>query len=95
VLEGKTNEPHFVLSSKLTVIGGSKMATVKIKGSWWRPAPDVAAMINRGEDAYHIAPQGTKANVRINGTPVAHRQELKDGDMLEIGKVKMSFGFTE
>src|SRR3989442_258164 len=47
VLSGKTDQKEYVLSSKLTVIGKSEMATVRLRG-WF--APDVAPQINkRGE----------------------------------------------
>jgi len=91
VLEGKTDEPHYLLSSKLTVIGGSKMATIKVKGSLFKSPPDVAAMISKGETSYFIAPQDKKTPVKVNGTEVTHRQELNEGDVIEVAGVKMSF----
>ncbi|HZR27656.1 MAG TPA: FHA domain-containing protein [Terriglobales bacterium] len=91
VLEGKTEEPHYLLSSKLTVIGGSKMATIKIKGSLFKSPPDVAAMISKGETSYFIAPQDKKTPLKINGVEVSHRQELNEGDVIEVAGVKMSF----
>src|SRR6266849_5136005 len=91
VLEGKTDESQYMLSSKLTVIGGSKMATVKLKGSLFKSPPDVAAMISKGETSYFIAPQDRKTPVKVNGAEVAHRQELNEGDVIEVAGVKMSF----
>ncbi len=91
VLEGKTDEPRYLLNSKLTVIGGSKMATIKLKGSLFKSPPDVAAMISKGETSYFIASQDKKTPVKINGTEVAHRQELNEGDVIEVAGVKMSF----
>jgi pSer/pThr/pTyr-binding forkhead associated (FHA) protein len=91
VLEGKTDEPHYLLNSKLTVIGGSKMATIKVKGSLFKSPPDVAAMISKGEVSYFIAPQDKKTPVKVNGTEVAHRQELNEGDVIEVAGVKMTF----
>lgn len=91
VLEGKTDESHYLLSSKLTVIGGSKMATIKVKGSLFKSPPDVAAMISKGETSYFIAPQDKKTPVKVNGAEVTHRQELNEGDVIEVAGVKMSF----
>ncbi|HTC92774.1 MAG TPA: FHA domain-containing protein [Terriglobales bacterium] len=91
VLEGKTEETHYLLSSKLTVIGGSKMATIKLKGSLFKSPPDVAAMISKGETSYFIAPQDRKTPVKVNGVEVSHRQELNEGDVIEVAGVKMSF----
>ena len=95
VLSGKTDEQHYLLSSKLTVIGGSKMATVKIKGSLFRSPPDVAAMISKGETAYFIAPQDKKSHLTVNGVEVTHRQELKEGDVIEVAGVKMNFALQQ
>jgi len=95
VLEGKTDESQYMLSSKLTVIGGSKMATVKLKGSLFKSPPDVAAMISKGETSYFIAPQDRKTPVKVNGAEVAHRQELNEGDVIEVAGVKMSFAMQQ
>lgn len=95
VLEGKTDESHYLLSSKLTVIGGSKMATVKIKGSLFKSPPDVAAMISKGETSYFIAPQDRKTPVKVNGAEVSHRQELNEGDVIEVAGVKMTFAMQQ
>jgi predicted component of type VI protein secretion system len=95
VLEGKTDESQYLLSSKLTVIGGSKMATIKIKGSLFKSPPEVAAMISKGETSYFIAPQDKKTPVKVNGAEVTHRQELNEGDVIEVAGVKMSFGMQQ
>jgi hypothetical protein len=95
VLEGKTDETQYLLSSKLTVIGGSKMATIKIKGSLFKSPPDVAAMISKGETSYFIAPQDKKTPVKVNGEEVMHRQELNEGDVIEVAGVKMSFAMQQ
>ena len=95
VIAGKTDEQHYLLSSKLTVIGGSQMATVKIKGSLFRSPPDVAAMISKGETAYFIAPQDRKSQLKVNGVEVTHRQELKEGDLIEVAGVKMNFAMQQ
>lgn len=95
VLAGKTDEQRYLLSSKLTVIGGSNMATVKIKGSLFRSPPDVAAMISKGETAYFIAPQDRKSHLKVNGVEVTHRQELKEGDLIEVAGVKMNFALQQ
>ena len=95
VLSGKTDEQHYLLNSKLTVIGGSKMATVKLKGGLFHSPPDVAAMISKGETAYFIAPQDRKSRLKVNGVDVSHRQELKEGDVIEVAGVKMNFAFQQ
>src|SRR5437016_1751271 len=95
VLEGKTDESRYVLSGKLTVVGGSKMATIKLKGSWFKHPPDVAAMVSKREDKYFIAPQGQKSGVKVNGTDIAQIQELSEGDVVQVWNVKMAFAWHE
>ena len=47
IRKGKTDRKEYTLQDKLTVVGKSAMATVKLKG-WF--APKAAAQINRRED---------------------------------------------
>lgn len=95
VLEGKTDESRYVLSGKLTVVGGSKMATIKLKGGFFKHPPDVAAMVSKREDKYFIAPQGQKSGVKVNGTDIAQMQELSEGDVVQVWNVKMAFAWHE
>lgn len=95
VLEGKTDAPNYVLSSKLTVVGGSKMATVKLKGSLFKSPPDVAVMISKRDEKYFIAQQDKKAHLRVNGAEPIHQQELHEGDVIEVCGVKLAFSYQE
>ena len=91
VLSGKTDRTEYLLSGKLSMIGKSAMASVKLKG-WF--APDVAAVINKREGSYQIAPSG-KGGARINGQPLAGVQDLREGDLIEIAGVKLQFTYRE
>jgi len=51
VLYGLTDQKEYRMSGKLTVIGHSKMATVRLRG-WFTPS--VAAQINKHEDGYYL-----------------------------------------
>src|SRR5260370_583586 len=53
------------------------------------------AMISKGETSYFIAPQDRKTPVKVNGAEVAHRQELNEGDVIEVAGVKMSFAMQQ
>jgi hypothetical protein len=92
VLDGKTDQPQYVLTGKLIMIGKSDMATIKLKGFF---APKAAAVINRREGKYFVAPAEKSVKVKINEAPVATQQELTDGDILEVGSVKMTFSFGD
>jgi predicted component of type VI protein secretion system len=90
VLHGKTDRKEYVLSSKLTVIGKSQLATVKLRG-WF--APKVAAQISRRDDGYYVG--GADRIPKVNGEPIAAPTRLKDGDLIEVGGVRLNFLFRE
>ncbi|MGZ4812356.1 MAG: FHA domain-containing protein [Terriglobales bacterium] len=92
ILAGKTDQSEYVLAGKLTVVGKSDMASIRLKG-WF--APKVAAVINHREGKYYIAASEKKYKVKINDELIAGQHELKDGDMVEIAGVSMSFSFNE
>jgi hypothetical protein len=92
VLDGKTDHPHYTLSGKLTVIGKSDMASIRLKG-WF--APKVAAVISKRDGKYLIAAQEPKIRVKVNDTEIAGHKELNEGDMIEVAKVKLSFTYTD
>ena len=92
VLDGKTDQAQYVLTGKLIMIGKSDMATIKLKGFF---APKAAAVINRREGKYFVAPAERSVKVKINDAPVQSQQELTDGDILEVASVKMTFSFGE
>ena len=95
VLEGKTDEPTYVLSGKLTVIGGAAQATIKLKGSLFRRPPDVAAIVRKQDNKYFVASQDKKANLKLNGADLDRQQELKEGDTIEVFGVKLNFEYQE
>ena len=89
VLAGNTDQMEYSLTSKLTLIGKSPVASVKLKG-WF--APDVAAVINKLEASYQIAPSGRgRRRTKLNGQPLAGPQDLQEGDLIEVAGVKLQF----
>src|SRR5205823_2208141 len=68
VLAGRTDAKEYVLTNKLTTIGKSAMATIKLRG-WFKP--QMAAQINQRDDGYYIG-SGDKIPV-VNGVPAAAR----------------------
>lgn len=90
VLAGKTNQSEYVLSGKLTVIGRSEMATVQLRG-WFKP--QVGAQIHKREDGYYL---GVGDRIpKINGQSITGSTLLHDGDIVEIGRVKLHFAYPE
>lgn len=92
VLSGKTDQQQYVLTGKLTAIGKSDMASIKLKG-WF--APKLAATISRRDQKYFIAASERNVKVLVNGSPTSGQHELGDGDVVEVAGVKMSFSLGD
>jgi len=91
VKKGKTDQREYILTDKLTVIGKSGMATVRLKG-WF--VPKAAAQINRrGDNSYYVGP-GDKVP-SVNGQPVAHATKLSPGDVIEVAGVELEFVYRD
>jgi pSer/pThr/pTyr-binding forkhead associated (FHA) protein len=91
VIDGKTNQQHYVLSSKLSVIGKSEMASIRLK-KWF--APRTAASIQEGEGGYFIVGAGKNSQIKVNNAQVtAGRKELKAGDVIEVAGITAIFGY--
>jgi pSer/pThr/pTyr-binding forkhead associated (FHA) protein len=90
VLSGSSDQKEYVVTNKLTMIGKSKMATVRLKG-WFKP--QLAAQINQRDDGYYLGP-GDKVP-SVNGAPITGPVRLNDGDLIEICGVRMNFIFRE
>jgi predicted component of type VI protein secretion system len=90
VVEGKTDRPEYQLTNKLTVIGKSKLATVRLRG-WFTPT--VAAQITSRDDGYYIN-SGTQTPV-VNGAIISGQKKLADGDKVGVGKVQFQFTFRD
>lgn len=87
VRRGKTDRSEYTLTDKLTVVGSSAMATVKLKG-WF--APKAAAQINRREDnSYYIGAADKIPSV--NGHPALHPTKLSSGDVIFVAGIEMEF----
>jgi pSer/pThr/pTyr-binding forkhead associated (FHA) protein len=90
VLNGKTDQKEYTLTNKLTVIGKSTMATVRLRG-WFKP--QMAAQINQRDDGFYIGPGDQVPTV--NGSPIHGPTRLNDGDMIQIGGVRLNFIFRQ
>ncbi|HEY6767393.1 MAG TPA: FHA domain-containing protein, partial [Candidatus Sulfotelmatobacter sp.] len=81
----------YVLSSKLNVIGKSKMARIRLK-RWF--APRVAASIHQREDGYFLVRGAKNIQIKVNNAAVTQsQQELKSGDQFEVGGIVARFGY--
>jgi pSer/pThr/pTyr-binding forkhead associated (FHA) protein len=92
VLEGRTDQEQYVLTSKMVMIGKSEMATIRLKGLF---APKTAALISKRENKYFIAASDQKTKLKINGDEVAGQRELNEGDIIEVAGVKAAFSMQD
>ncbi len=92
VLTGKADQREYILTGTLCAIGTSDMATVKLRG-WY--APKVAAIINRKEGRYIIAPSEKAGVAKVNSQPLNAPRDLQEGDTIEVSGAKMQFYFRE
>ena len=90
VIAEKADAQQYRLVGKMTIIGKSAMATIRLKG-WF--APEAAAVINKQDEAYLIAPSGKDVVVLVNDIQISGPQQLKEGDVLEFAGLKMTFGY--
>jgi pSer/pThr/pTyr-binding forkhead associated (FHA) protein len=87
VRKGKTDRKEYTLSDKLTVVGKSALATVKLTG-WF--APKAAVQINRRDDqGYYIGAADKVPS--LNGHPIAHPTKLAAGDTIDVAGVQLEF----
>ena len=90
VMRGRTDQREYRMSGKLTVIGRSKMATVRLRG-WF--TPEVAAQINKHEDGYYLG-RGDRVP-KVNGVSIPGLTKLNDGDLIEVGRVRLNFLYRD
>lgn len=88
VTAGKTDRPEYQLTKTANLIGSQEGAVIRLSG-WF--APKAAALISARGSAWSISPsQGTKRLV-VNGKSVSVQQQLKDGDVIGVAGVSMTF----
>jgi FHA domain len=89
IVKGRTDQPRYILTSKLTLIGRSKMAGIRLK-RWF--APPVVASIYRAEDCYFITCSGSREKIKVNDVLIeADQRQLVAGDVIEVAGIKAVF----
>ena len=91
VKKGRTDQREYSLTDKLTVIGKSAMATVKLKG-WFAPA--AAAQINRRDDNDYYVGAADKIP-DVNGQPIVKPVKLSSGDVIAVSGVELEFVYRD
>lgn len=91
VIEGKSDQPEYQLTGLLTYIGKGESAAIKIKGMF---APEIAALISKRQTGYLITAV-KDGYPKLNNNSLSGQVELKDGDLIEIGGLKLLFQLKE
>ena len=92
IVEGRTDQDKYVLTGKMTMIGKSSMASIRLKGMF---APTTAALISKRDNKYFISASEAKIKLKINGEDISGQRELNEGDVIEVGKMKATFNYQE
>src|SRR5689334_6062988 len=91
VTAGKTDRLEYQLTKTANLIGAQEGAAIQLTG-WF--APKAAALISARGNLFTINPsEGTK-RLLVNGKQVSAQQSLKDGDVIEVAGVSMTFYIT-
>jgi pSer/pThr/pTyr-binding forkhead associated (FHA) protein len=91
VIKGSSAHKDYVFKEKVSTIGKEKGSAIRLRGFF---APKRAALVNRRKEGYFISPTGSKI-IKVNGNAIDHRYDLKDGDIVDIGRLKLQFYIKE
>jgi pSer/pThr/pTyr-binding forkhead associated (FHA) protein len=86
VISGGSDQPHYPLTAVTTIIGKADNAQIKTRG-WFKPK--VSAAIARKADGFTVSPMA--AAVTVNGKKIGGRQDLRDGDRIEVSGLTLEF----
>jgi len=85
---GKTDKLEYPLTKQVNTIGSQEGAIIRLTG-WF--APKSAATIAQRGQSYSISPSQGAKPLFVNDTEIVGQQDLKDGDLIEVAGVKLSF----
>lgn len=89
IIAGPMTGKSLELSASLTSIGKGDNCRIKVKGL---TVGKQAAVITRRPTGYHIAHLDGLSKPKVNGDTVGDQpRTLKDGDIIEVGDMKMEF----
>ena len=86
VVSGRSDRSEYPLTAVTTIIGKADNAQIKTSG-WFKPK--VSAAIARKGDGFTVSPMG--ASVTVNSRKVGGRQDLRDGDLIEVSGLTLEF----
>ncbi|HOE80400.1 MAG TPA: FHA domain-containing protein [Smithellaceae bacterium] len=91
VIRGAGGQKDYLIRDKVSNIGSEKGSVIRLRGLF---APRRAALVNRRKEGYFITPTSRKS-IKVNGNVIEQRHDLKDGDIVDIGRLKLQFYIKE
>jgi pSer/pThr/pTyr-binding forkhead associated (FHA) protein len=88
VTAGKTDRLEYHLTKPSNLIGSQDGAAIRLTG-WF--APKAAALISARAGCFTVSPSQRHKTLLVNGNAVTVQQQLKDGDVIEVAGVSMTF----
>jgi pSer/pThr/pTyr-binding forkhead associated (FHA) protein len=88
VTTGKTERLEYHVTKPTNLIGSQEGAAIKLTG-WF--APKSAALISNRGGVYSISPSPGIKKLLVNGNDISSQQQLKNGDLIEVAGVSMTF----
>lgn len=88
VTAGKTERLEYHLTKPANLIGSQEGAVIRLTG-WF--APKSAALISCRGGVYSISPSQGIKKLLVNGKDISGQQQLKDGDVIEVAGVSLTF----
>ena len=85
---GKTDQLEYQLTKPSNLIGSQDGAAIRLTG-WF--APKAAAVISGRARSFTVSPSERNKPLLVNGHRVTVQQQLKDGDVIEVAGVSMTF----
>ena len=88
ITSGKTDRLEYHFTKAANLIGSQDGAAIQLTG-WF--APKAAALISSRGAGFTISPSQGSKRLLVNGKDVSAPQQLKDGDVIEVAGVSMTF----
>ena len=88
ITAGKTDRLEYHLTKTANLIGSQEGAAIRLTG-WF--APKSAALISSRGAVFTISPSQANTRLLVNGSAVSAQQQLKDGDVIDVAGVSMTF----
>ncbi|HSW63089.1 MAG TPA: FHA domain-containing protein [Dissulfurispiraceae bacterium] len=88
VIEGSSEKREYEMRDRVTTIGKDSSAGIRLRGFF---TPKIVALVNRRKEGYFISPAAKNKLPKVNGTEIAERCDLKDGDIVEVPGMTLQF----